>query len=113
MMIQKWVENECKADASLSLVATLYKNLLADGYSFSSSEPKKTNIARDIAAVSIREGFFAECSALSHYVLFSGGRGCFSESYSAITSRGGQGSEDQQALSVLKHVTFRIHQWNE
>ncbi|VDO60165.1 unnamed protein product [Heligmosomoides polygyrus] len=63
MMIQKWVENECKADASLSLVATLYKNLLADGYSFSSSEPKKTNIARDIAAE--EEDALAKAIALS------------------------------------------------
>ncbi|VDO41924.1 unnamed protein product [Haemonchus placei] len=44
MMIQKWVENECKSDASLSLVATLYKNLVADGYSFTSSEPKKSTV---------------------------------------------------------------------
>ncbi|VDM70903.1 unnamed protein product, partial [Strongylus vulgaris] len=50
MMIQKWVENECKADASLSLVVTLYKNLVADGLSFTSSEPKKSNINKEIEA---------------------------------------------------------------
>ncbi|ETN84088.1 VHS domain protein, partial [Necator americanus] len=50
MMIQKWVENECKSDASLSLVVTLYKNLVADGHSFTSNEPKKSTIARDIEA---------------------------------------------------------------
>ncbi|KAE9420708.1 hypothetical protein Angca_008065, partial [Angiostrongylus cantonensis] len=44
MMILKWVENECKSDPSLSLVSTLYKNLLADGYSFTSNEPKKSDI---------------------------------------------------------------------
>ncbi|KHJ97211.1 SH3 domain protein [Oesophagostomum dentatum] len=49
-MIQKWVENECKSDASLSLVVTLYKNLVADGHSFTSSEPKKSNTSRDIEA---------------------------------------------------------------
>uniref|UniRef100_A0A0K0DQY9 SH3 domain-containing protein n=1 Tax=Angiostrongylus cantonensis TaxID=6313 RepID=A0A0K0DQY9_ANGCA len=49
MMILKWVENECKSDPSLSLVSTLYKNLLADGYSFTSNEPKKSD-SKDIQA---------------------------------------------------------------
>ncbi|KJH46843.1 VHS domain protein [Dictyocaulus viviparus] len=50
MMIQKWVENECKTDSSLSLVTTLYKNLLADGYSFTPSEPKKSDNSREAQA---------------------------------------------------------------
>ncbi|VDM55900.1 unnamed protein product [Angiostrongylus costaricensis] len=49
MMILKWVENECKSDPSLSLVSTLYKNLLADGYSFTSNETKKSD-NKDIQA---------------------------------------------------------------
>uniref|UniRef100_A0A6F7NQS9 Signal transducing adapter molecule 1 n=1 Tax=Haemonchus contortus TaxID=6289 RepID=A0A6F7NQS9_HAECO len=63
MMIQKWVENECKSDASLSLVATLYKNLVADGYSFTSSEPKKSSLSRDIQAE--EEDALAKAIALS------------------------------------------------
>ncbi|KAK6011626.1 SH3 domain protein, partial [Ostertagia ostertagi] len=63
MMIQKWVENECKSDASLSLVASLYKNLVADGYSFSSSEPKKSSLTRDIQAE--EEDALAKAIALS------------------------------------------------
>ncbi|EYC14492.1 hypothetical protein Y032_0040g238 [Ancylostoma ceylanicum] len=63
MMIQKWVENECKSDASLSLVVTLYKNLVADGHSFTSSEPKKSSISRDIEAE--EEDALARAIALS------------------------------------------------
>ncbi|KAK5973071.1 Jak pathway signal transduction adaptor molecule [Trichostrongylus colubriformis] len=63
LMIQKWVENECKSDASLSLVVTLYKNLVADGYSFSSSEPKKSSLTRDIQAE--EEDALAKAIALS------------------------------------------------
>ncbi|PIO60385.1 hypothetical protein TELCIR_18117, partial [Teladorsagia circumcincta] len=63
MMIQKWVENECKSDASLSLVASLYKNLVADGYSFSSNEPKKSSLTRDIQAE--EEDALAKAIALS------------------------------------------------
>ncbi|CAJ0594199.1 unnamed protein product [Cylicocyclus nassatus] len=63
MMIQKWVENECKSDASLSLVVTLYKNLVADGLSFTSNEPKKSNINRDIEAE--EEDALARAIALS------------------------------------------------
>jgi len=33
-LIKKWCENECKKDASLSLVEALYKDLLDGGYSF-------------------------------------------------------------------------------
>ncbi|VDK63813.1 unnamed protein product [Onchocerca ochengi] len=45
-IIKKWSENECKQDASLGLIETLYKNLLAEGYSFetdSSSKPFSSN----------------------------------------------------------------------
>ena len=41
-MIKKWSENECKKDASLSLVESLYKDLLDEGYSFESSEKPKS-----------------------------------------------------------------------
>ncbi|GMT32693.1 hypothetical protein PFISCL1PPCAC_23990 [Pristionchus fissidentatus] len=41
LMIKKWVDSEAKEDDSLSLIRTLYKNLIADGHSFESSEPKK------------------------------------------------------------------------
>ncbi|CAD5229132.1 unnamed protein product [Bursaphelenchus okinawaensis] len=40
-MIKKWVENECKKDASLSLIESLYRDLRGEGYSFESSEPTK------------------------------------------------------------------------
>jgi hypothetical protein len=33
-MLKKWAENECKADSSLSLVESLYKDLLVSGYTF-------------------------------------------------------------------------------
>uniref|UniRef100_A0A914UKH6 Uncharacterized protein n=1 Tax=Plectus sambesii TaxID=2011161 RepID=A0A914UKH6_9BILA len=42
LLIKKWADNECKKDPSLSLVETLYIQLERDGYSFESSEPKKT-----------------------------------------------------------------------
>ncbi|WKX91876.1 hypothetical protein Q1695_010145 [Nippostrongylus brasiliensis] len=64
LMIQKWVENECKSDASLSLVVTLYKNLVADGYSFSTNEPKKkSDVTRAIEAE--EEDALAKAIALS------------------------------------------------
>uniref|UniRef100_A0A1I7X4J2 SSD domain-containing protein n=1 Tax=Heterorhabditis bacteriophora TaxID=37862 RepID=A0A1I7X4J2_HETBA len=56
VMIKKWVDMECKTDASLSLMCTLHKNLLADGYSFEFSEPKKkTVISNDPNVVSSQE----------------------------------------------------------
>lgn len=43
--LQKWVETECKKEPSLSLIVSLYKNLIADGYSFSIDDPKsKTKV---------------------------------------------------------------------
>uniref|UniRef100_A0A1I7UL97 Signal transducing adapter molecule 1 n=1 Tax=Caenorhabditis tropicalis TaxID=1561998 RepID=A0A1I7UL97_9PELO len=43
--VQKWVDTECKNEPSLSLVTSLHKNLLADGYSFVVDDPKsKTKI---------------------------------------------------------------------
>ncbi|OZC10914.1 hypothetical protein X798_02058 [Onchocerca flexuosa] len=45
-IIKKWSENECKQDASLGLIETLYRNLLAEGYLFetdSSSKPCSLN----------------------------------------------------------------------
>ncbi|KAH7728060.1 Variant SH3 domain containing protein [Aphelenchoides avenae] len=41
LLIKKWVDNECKKDTSLSLVETLYKNLLEDGFTFDSGPEKK------------------------------------------------------------------------
>jgi signal transducing adaptor molecule len=35
-LIKKWTDNECKRDASLSLIESLYKDLLEDGYTFES-----------------------------------------------------------------------------
>ena len=42
LMVKKWAESECASDASLSLVSSLYTRLKEDGYSFESSEPKKS-----------------------------------------------------------------------
>ncbi|CAI5439278.1 unnamed protein product [Caenorhabditis angaria] len=39
--IQKWVDNECKNEPSLSLIISLYRNLKEDGYSFEINEPGK------------------------------------------------------------------------
>ncbi|EFO23465.2 hypothetical protein LOAG_05022 [Loa loa] len=41
-IIKKWSENECKQDASLGLIETLYKNLLAEGYSFEKDSSSKS-----------------------------------------------------------------------
>nr|CRZ24298.1 BMA-STAM-1 [Brugia malayi] len=41
-IIKKWSENECKQDASLGLIKTLYKNLLAEGYSFETDTSSKS-----------------------------------------------------------------------
>ncbi|CAG9539136.1 unnamed protein product [Cercopithifilaria johnstoni] len=41
-IIKKWSENECKQDASLGLIETLYKNLLAEGYSFETDSSSKS-----------------------------------------------------------------------
>ncbi|VDD87485.1 unnamed protein product [Enterobius vermicularis] len=40
-LIKKWVEQECKEDPSLGLIESLYKNLLADGYSFETEQLEK------------------------------------------------------------------------
>ncbi|KAL3990692.1 VHS domain family protein [Acanthocheilonema viteae] len=42
-IIKKWSENECKQDASLGLIETLYKNLLAEGYSFETDKSCSLN----------------------------------------------------------------------
>lgn len=43
--VQKWVDTECKNEPSLSLVTSMHKNLIADGYSFTVDDPKsKTKI---------------------------------------------------------------------
>lgn len=44
-MIKKWAENECKQDASLGLIKTAYKNLVADGHSFEADMPQKTIVS--------------------------------------------------------------------
>ncbi|VDN83805.1 unnamed protein product [Brugia pahangi] len=41
-IIRKWSENECKEDVSLGLTKTLYKNLLAKGYSFETDASSKS-----------------------------------------------------------------------
>ncbi|VDM48723.1 unnamed protein product [Toxocara canis] len=41
-MLKKWAENECKKDASLGLIESLYKNLLSEGHSFDPDLPPKT-----------------------------------------------------------------------
>uniref|UniRef100_A0AAF5PL56 SH3 domain-containing protein n=1 Tax=Wuchereria bancrofti TaxID=6293 RepID=A0AAF5PL56_WUCBA len=41
-IIRKWSENECKQDASLDLIKTLYKNLLVEGYSFETDASSKS-----------------------------------------------------------------------
>uniref|UniRef100_A0A8R1DI75 Signal transducing adapter molecule 1 n=1 Tax=Caenorhabditis japonica TaxID=281687 RepID=A0A8R1DI75_CAEJA len=43
LTVQKWVDNECKNDPSLSLVTSLHKNLIADGYTFTIDDPKSKN----------------------------------------------------------------------
>lgn len=44
-LIKKWSENECKKDASLSLIESLYKDLRDEGYSFESSDqPAKQKV---------------------------------------------------------------------
>ncbi|KAI6244113.1 hypothetical protein M3Y99_00082200 [Aphelenchoides fujianensis] len=40
-LIKKWAENECKKDASLSLIESIYRELLEDGYEFDTPKPKK------------------------------------------------------------------------
>ncbi|CAD5234584.1 unnamed protein product [Bursaphelenchus xylophilus] len=40
-IIKKWIDNECKKDASLSLIESLYRDLREEGYSFEASEPAK------------------------------------------------------------------------
>lgn len=45
--LQKWVDTECKNEPSLSLITSLHKNLLADGYSFTVDDPKSKNKAMD------------------------------------------------------------------
>lgn len=40
-LVKKWVDNECKKDTSLSLIETLYKNLLEDGFTFDTVPEKK------------------------------------------------------------------------
>lgn len=47
LTLQKWVDAECKKEPSLSLVTSLYKNLVADGYSFSVDDPKSKTKAMD------------------------------------------------------------------
>ncbi|VDK61981.1 unnamed protein product [Anisakis simplex] len=39
LMLKKWAENECKTDASLGLIESLYNNLVAEGHSFESDTP--------------------------------------------------------------------------
>ncbi|VDK70959.1 unnamed protein product [Litomosoides sigmodontis] len=46
-IIKKWSENECKHDASLGLIETLYKNLLAEGYSFETDNSSKSPVNND------------------------------------------------------------------
>ncbi|CAI2306813.1 unnamed protein product [Caenorhabditis sp. 36 PRJEB53466] len=45
--VQKWVDSECKKEPSLSLVVSLHKNLIADGYTFVIEDPKSKNKAID------------------------------------------------------------------
>lgn len=52
-MIKKWAENECKQDASLGLIETLYKNLLAEGHSFETDSPPKFAVCLSVIAVLI------------------------------------------------------------
>jgi signal transducing adaptor molecule len=40
-LIKKWVDSECKKDSSLSLIETLYKDLLESGYTFDTETEKK------------------------------------------------------------------------
>ena len=42
-LLKKWSENECKTDASLSLVETLVRDLANSGYSFESSTIEKVS----------------------------------------------------------------------
>lgn len=47
LTVQKWVDSECKNEPSLSLVVSLHKNLIADGYAFTVDDPKSKNKAID------------------------------------------------------------------
>lgn len=47
LTVQKWVDTECKTEQSLSLIVTLHKNLVADGYSFVVDDPKSKTKAID------------------------------------------------------------------
>ncbi|KAK0404375.1 hypothetical protein QR680_017428 [Steinernema hermaphroditum] len=42
LLIKKWVSEECKSDPSLALIESLYHDLLAEGLTFETNEPKKT-----------------------------------------------------------------------
>ncbi|CAI4227389.1 unnamed protein product [Auanema sp. JU1783] len=56
LMIKKWVEAECKSDASLSLVVSLYRNLADEGYSFEPQENvKKVVVSNDPNVVHSQE----------------------------------------------------------
>ncbi|EGT35415.1 hypothetical protein CAEBREN_29379 [Caenorhabditis brenneri] len=45
--VQKWVDTECKNEPSLSLIPSLHKNLIADGYTFVVDDPKSKTKAID------------------------------------------------------------------
>ncbi|PIC50145.1 hypothetical protein B9Z55_001164 [Caenorhabditis nigoni] len=47
LTLQKWVDTECKNEPTLSLIVSLYKNLVADGYSFTVDDPKSKKKAID------------------------------------------------------------------
>lgn len=47
LTVQKWVDTECKNEPSLSLIPSLHKNLIADGYSFVVDDPKSKTKAMD------------------------------------------------------------------
>ncbi|MFH4977578.1 hypothetical protein AB6A40_004287 [Gnathostoma spinigerum] len=67
-IIKKWAENECKIDPSLGLIETLYKNLVAEGHSFESDEPKKrapSSMDANVVESAEEEAAIAKALALS------------------------------------------------
>ncbi|VDN07910.1 unnamed protein product [Thelazia callipaeda] len=49
LMIKKWSENECKKDASLGLIESLYKSLVMEGYSFEAENLPKSSVCHSAA----------------------------------------------------------------
>ncbi|TKR80899.1 hypothetical protein L596_014883 [Steinernema carpocapsae] len=50
LLVKKWVEEECKNDPSLALLESLYRDLVSEGLSFETEDPKKMKPSSELTA---------------------------------------------------------------